>query len=57
MPDHPDLTADNIKSIVEYIKSESKPLEEEKAPFAKPGKKKTFYTPIKLNNYKFIFGY
>ena len=57
MPDHPDLTEDNIKSIVEYIKSESKPAEEEKAPFAKPGKKKTFYTPIKLNNYAFIFGY
>jgi len=24
MPDHPDLTADNIKSVVEYIKTESK---------------------------------
>ncbi len=57
MPDHPDLTADNIKSIVEYIKSESKPVDEEKAPFAKPGKKKTFYTPVKLNNYPFIFGF
>ena len=24
MPDHPDLTTDNIKNIVSYIKSESK---------------------------------
>jgi len=57
MPDHPDLTEENIKSIVEYIKAESKPVEAEKAPFAKPGKKKTFYTPIKLNNYAFVFGF
>lgn len=57
MPDHPDLTEENIKSIVEYIKAESKPVGTEKAPFAKPGKKKTFYTPIKLNNYPFIFGF
>lgn len=57
MPDHPDLTEDNIKNIVEYIKSESKPVEGEKAPFAKPGKKKTFYTPIRLNNYPFMFGF
>lgn len=37
MPDHPDLTADNIKSIVEYIKAESGGAST-KAPFAKPGK-------------------
>lgn len=57
MPDHPDLTEENIKNIVEYIKAESKPLEAAKAPFAKPGKKKTFYTPIRLDNYAFIFGF
>ena len=57
MPDHPDLTEENIKSIVEYIKAESKPVEEEKAPFAKPGKKKTFYTPVRLDNYAFVFGF
>jgi cytochrome c551/c552 len=57
MPDHPDLTEENIKSIVEYIKAESKPVEEEKAPFAKPGKKKTLYTPIRLDNYAFLFGF
>ena len=57
MPDHPDLTENHIKSIVEFIKSESKPLNEEKAPFAKPGKQKTFYTPVRIDNYPFIFGF
>lgn len=37
MPDHPDLTADNIKSIVEYIKAESGGANT-KTPFAKPEK-------------------
>ena len=32
MPDHPELTADHIKSILAYIKSVSKPVGEEKAP-------------------------
>jgi cytochrome c551/c552 len=57
MPDHPDLTDSNIKSIVEYIKSESKAVTEEKAPFARPGKKKTAYLPISINNYGFVTGY
>lgn len=48
MPDHPDLTAENIKSIVEFIKSESKPAGEEKAPFAKPSVKKLNYLPLSL---------
>lgn len=57
MPDHPDLTDANIKSIVDYIKSESKTVTEEKTPFAKPGKKKTTYLPISINNYGFITGF
>lgn len=57
MPDHPDLTNENIKSIVEYIKTESKPVTEEKAPFAKPGKKQPFYQPISIRNYGFLIGY
>ena len=48
MPDHPDLTDDNIKSIIEYIKKESKPVDAEKAPFAKPGKKMVNYKPLSL---------
>ena len=47
MPDHADLTADNIKNVVEYIKGESKNVEE-KAPFAKPSKIRPTYTPLSL---------
>ncbi len=57
MPDHPDLTDENIKSIVAYIKAESKSVTEEKAPFAKPGKKQPFYQPISIRNYGFFIGY
>ena len=57
MPDHTDLTADNIKNIVEYIKAESKPVTEEKGPFVKPGKKRPAYQPISIRNYGFFIGY
>jgi len=58
MPDHPDLTSDHIKSIVDYIKSESKLAGEAKAPFAKPGMKKTGYTPLTIQrDYIFFIGY
>ena len=58
MPDHPDLTDDHIKSIVEYIKSEAKPADEEKAPFAKPAVKKTDYRPLSLQkDYGFFIAY
>ena len=56
MPDHPDLTNDNIKSIVDYVKSESKGGEE-KAPFAKPEKLRLNYTPISLTNYSYFIGF
>lgn len=55
MPDHADLTSDHIKSIVEFIKSESKPVEENKAPFAKPGKKLARYDLISTTDY-WLFG-
>jgi len=58
MPDHPDLTADNIKSIVEFIKSEAKPADAEKAPFAKPTKKEPAYKPLSLSeDYLFFLVY
>ncbi len=57
MPDHPDLTDENIKSIVAYIKAESKPLTVDKAQLAKPGKKQTAYRPLTINNYVFFIGY
>jgi cytochrome c551/c552 len=51
MPDHNDLSADNIKSIVEFIKAESKPASEaEAAPFAKPSKIRPNYTPLTIQS-------
>jgi cytochrome c551/c552 len=46
MPDHPDLTEDNIRHIVEYIKSESKLAEATTAPFSKPGKLESDMKPM-----------
>ena len=58
MPDHPDLTADNIKSVVEYIKSEGNAsTDAEKAPFARPSILHPAYMPLSLSNYGFIISY
>ncbi len=58
MPDHPDLTDENIKNIIEYIKAESKPESAETAPFAKPGKKREDYKPLTLQkDYLFFIGF
>ena len=57
MPDHADLTNENIKSIVAYIKAESKLISDDIAPFAKPGQKKTSYLPISIRNYGFFILY
>ncbi len=57
MPDHTDLTDENIKNIVAYIKTESKLVSKDTAPFAIPGKKKPFYLPISIRNYGFFIGY
>jgi cytochrome c551/c552 len=50
MPDHPDLTDQDIKSIVSFIKSESKTGSEEKAPFARPTTKRPNYLPLSVTN-------
>jgi len=50
MPDHADLSDDNIKRIVEFIKSESKPVEADAAPFTKPSKIRPWYTPLTIQN-------
>lgn len=54
MPDHTDLTAENIKSIVEFIKSEEKPVEVSKAPFARPSIKPSNAKPLRLDDYMFF---
>ena len=53
MPDHKDLSPDNIKSIVEYIKSESAGATD-KAPFATPTRLQKPYTPIAITDYRFF---
>lgn len=57
MPAHPDLTAEDIKGIVGYIKSEAAPSGAEKAPFAKPLKLRPAYTPLTFANATFFVGY
>ncbi|MDB5252614.1 MAG: hypothetical protein JWP27_1783 [Flaviaesturariibacter sp.] len=47
MPDHPDLTEEKIRSIVEYIKVETK-AGAEKPPFARPGKLHPNNKPLSL---------
>ena len=57
MPDHTDLTADNIKNVVEYIKSQVI-ASNEKGPFAKPAKLVTIYRPLSLSrDYLLFIGY
>ena len=51
MPDHPDLTKDDIKNIIAYISAESKNAGGDKAPFAKPLRLTTKYTPPSADNY------
>ena len=54
MPDHPDLTDAQIKDIVAYIVSESKPVAAEKPPFPKLYDKAPAYLPLSLHNYDFM---
>lgn len=55
MPDHPDLSAEDIKGIVSYIKSETAVADA--APFAKPGRLRPAYTPLTFTNATFFVGY
>ena len=55
MPDHPDLTADHIKSVVEYIKTQASTAID-KAPFERPSKLRPAYVPVSLSNYGFFLG-
>lgn len=58
MPDHPDLTNDNIKSIIEYIKNEStKVISIADVHFEKPYQLQPDYTPIGYKNIGFIVSY
>ena len=55
MPDHPDLSAENIKSVLVYINSESKKPDE--TPGFRPEKMHPTYQPILSTNWQFFTGY
>lgn len=58
MPDHSDLTDENIMNVVEYIKTESSnSAATAKAPFAKPSKLRPAYTPLSTSNYGVFIGF
>jgi cytochrome c551/c552 len=48
MPDHSDLSADDIKSILSYIKSETKNTVSTVVPFVKPGTFAPNYYPLSI---------
>jgi hypothetical protein len=54
MPDHSDLSTDNIKGILAYIKTETKMATEISF---RPDKIHPSYTPILITNYGFFIGY
>lgn len=53
MPEHPDLTEAQIKSIVDYIKVEAK-NGVTAAPFEKPTRKPDGYLPLSIHDYPFF---
>jgi len=58
MPDHSDLSSDDIRSVLSYIKSETKSVATSEAPFAKPGKLVPNYLPLSFTkNAGFFISY
>lgn len=58
MPDHPDLSTDQVKGIVEFIKSQTKIVANNNdAPFERPGKLLPDYLPVSITNYAFFAAY
>lgn len=58
MPDHGDLTKDQINSILEYIKAETKLTDASaRAPFARPAQLQPAYSPLSLNDTTYIMAY
>lgn len=57
MPDHADLTEENIVSIVNYIR-ESGSTQADQAPFAKPARLRPAYLPLSVQkDYGFFLGF
>ena len=58
MPDHSDLSSDDIKDILAYVKSETKNTATTEAPFVKPGTYAPNYHPLSIiKNADFFIGY
>lgn len=58
MPDHQDITEDDVKNVLAYIKSETKTDAVSTVPFAKPGKIAPNYHPLTIqSNYGFFLVY
>jgi len=56
MPDHPDLTDEQVRSVISYIKTESKTIAAQpKTTMERPHELKASYKPVKLTNYTFWF--
>ena len=53
MPDHSDISEEKIKSIVEYIKSETA-IAGTAVKIKKPGKKRPNYKPLTIQNYGYF---
>jgi len=54
MPDHPDISSDQVRSIVAYIKSAAKTKAPNDAPFPRPGRLEPAYLPISISNFAFF---
>lgn len=59
MPDHPDITEEQVRSILEYIKSEAKGMPEKSdfTPFQKPLVIHPNYIPVTVHDIGFFIGY
>ena len=58
MPDHADLTAADIASIITYIKDEAKNKVKDDSPFQRPHKMMANYTPLSITkDYSIILIY
>jgi len=58
MPDHPDLSEENIKSIIEYIKVESTKISPvSTSPFERPYELQPNYMPLGIQNTGFIIAF
>jgi cytochrome c2 len=57
MPDHADLTKEQVSNIIDFIKAETKIAAPDKAPFQRPGKLQPSYKPLSIQNTEYIIAY